>query len=205
MMTPPKAEKRPYPITVHGDTRVDDYYWLRDDDRADPQVLDYLQAENAFTDAALKPQQALRETLYEEMVARIPQQEHSVPYVRNGYRYQTRFEPGNEYAIYVRQPQAESEHWDTLIDGNQRAEQREFYTLGGLEVSPDNQKLAVAEDFLSRRQYDIRFKNLSDDSWTDEVLETPPATSSGPMIQPPCITCVNTLKRCYRIRSIAMW
>lgn len=55
MMTPPKAEKRPYPITVHGDTRVDDYYWLRDDDRADPQVLDYLQAENAFTDAALKP------------------------------------------------------------------------------------------------------------------------------------------------------
>ncbi|PEM34830.1 hypothetical protein, partial [Bacillus wiedmannii] len=73
--------------------------------------------------------------------------------------------------IYVRQPQAESEHWDTLIDGNQRAEQREFYTLGGLEVSPDNQRLAVAEDFLSRRQYDIRFKNLSDDSWTDEVLE----------------------------------
>ncbi|MFN2994435.1 S9 family peptidase [Serratia plymuthica] len=171
MMTPPKAEKRPYPITIHGDTRVDDYYWLRDDERADLQVLDYLQAENAFTDAMLKPQQALRETLYEEMVARIPQQEHSVPYVRHGYRYQTRFEPGNEYAIYVRQPQAESERWDTLIDGNQRAEKREFYTLGGLEVSPDNQKLAVAEDFLSRRQYDIRFKNLNDDSWADEVLE----------------------------------
>lgn len=171
MMTPPKAEKRPYPITTHGDTRVDDYYWLRDDERADPQVLDYLQAENAFTDAALKPQQALRETLYEEMVARIPQQEHSVPYVRHGYRYQTRFEPGNEYAIYVRQPEAENAHWDTLIDGNQRAEQREFYTLGGLEVSPDNQQLAVAEDFLSRRQYDIRFKNLSNDTWADEVLE----------------------------------
>lgn len=141
MMTPPKAEKRPYPITIHGDTRVDDYYWLRDDERADRQVLDYLQAENAYTDAMLKPQQALRETLYEEMVARIPQQEHSVPYVRHGYRYQTRYEPGNEYAISVRQPQAESEHWEVLIDGNQRAENHEFYTLGGLDVSPDNQRL----------------------------------------------------------------
>ncbi|CUZ60632.1 Protease 2 [Serratia marcescens] len=171
MMTPPKAEKRPYPITIHGDTRVDDYYWLRDDERADRQVLDYLQAENAYTDAMLKPQQALRETLYEEMVARIPQQEHSVPYVRHGYRYQTRYEPGNEYAISVRQPQAESEHWEVLIDGNQRAENHEFYTLGGLDVSPDNQRLGVAEDFLSRRQYDIRFKNLADGSWADEVLE----------------------------------
>lgn len=91
-------------------------------------MLDYLQAENAYTDAMLKPQQALRETLYEEMVARIPQQEHSVPYVRHGYRYQTRYEPGNEYAISVRQPQAESEHWEVLIDGNQRAENHEFYT-----------------------------------------------------------------------------
>lgn len=86
-MTPPKAKKRPYPITIHGDTRVDDYYWLRDDERTNRQVLDYLQAENAFTDAMLKPQQALRETLYEEMVARIPPQEHSIPYVRHGYRY----------------------------------------------------------------------------------------------------------------------
>ncbi|MGP2938784.1 S9 family peptidase [Serratia marcescens] len=171
MMTPPKAEKRPYPITIHGGTRVDDYYWLRDDERADRQVLDYLQAENAYTDAMLKPQQALRETLYEEMVARIPQQEHSVPYVRHGYRYQTRYEPGNEYAISVRQPQAESERWEVLIDGNQRAENHEFYTLGGLDVSPDNQRLGVAEDFLSRRQYDIRFKNLADGSWADEVLE----------------------------------
>ena len=171
MMTPPKAEKRPYPITIHGDTRVDDYYWLRDDERTDPQVLAYLQAENAYTDAQLQPQQALRETLYQEMVARIPQQEHSVPYVKRGFRYQTRYEPGNEYALYVRQPEASSEQWDTLLDGNLRAEGHEFYTLGGLEVSPDNQRLAVAEDYLSRRQYDIRFKDLRDDSWAEEVLE----------------------------------
>ena len=103
---------------------------------AQTAVLDYLQAENAYTDAMLKPQQALRETLYEEMVARIPQQEHSVPYVRHGYRYQTRYEPGNEYAISVRQPQAESEHWEVLIDGNQRAENHEFYTTAGWTSAP---------------------------------------------------------------------
>ncbi len=130
----------------------------------------YLQAENAYTEAMLKPQQALRETLYEEMVARIPQKDHSVPYVKNAYHYQTRYEPGNEYAIYVRQPEAEREWWDTLLDGNQHAEKNEFYTLGGLDVSPDNLMLGVAEDFLSRRQYDIRFKYLSDSSWADEVL-----------------------------------
>lgn len=105
MITAPKATKHPYSITTHGDTRVDDYYWLRDDERTNPDVLSYLTAENAYTDAVLAPQQGLRESLYEEMVARIPQQEASVPYVRNGYRYQTRYEPGNEYAIYVRQPQ----------------------------------------------------------------------------------------------------
>jgi len=172
MIKPPKAQKRPYPITTHGDTRIDDYYWLRDDERSDADVLAYLNAENDYTAAVLQPQQALRETLYQEMVARVPQQEHSVPYVRNGYRYQTRYEPGNEYTIAVRQPASASitDAWQTLLDGNERAADSEFYTLGGLDVSPDNQRLAVAEDFLSRRQYDIRIKNLSDDSWSDEVL-----------------------------------
>ena len=131
MTTPPKADKRPYPMTMHGDIRTDDYYWLRDDERTDADVLHYLQAENEFTETVLKPQQPLRETLYQEMVSRIPPQEESVPYTRNGYRYQTRFEPGNEYAIYVRQPVWADSSWETLLDGNQRAADSEFYTLGG--------------------------------------------------------------------------
>lgn len=176
MMTPPKAEKRPKTLTIHGETRIDDYYWLRDDDRTDADVLNYLTAENAYTEQALQPHQVLRETLYEEMVARIAQQDHSVPYVKHGFRYQTRYEPGNEYAIYLRQPAAESEAWQTLIDGNERAKDSEFYTLGGLDISPDNQRMAVSEDFLSRRQYDIRIKNLTDDSWADDVLKN---TSGG--------------------------
>ena len=177
MMTPPKAEKRPQTLSIHGDDRVDNYYWLRDDDRADPQVLAYLTAENEFTEQAMQPHQALRETLYGEMVARIAQQDHSVPYVKHGYRYQTRYEPGNEYAIYLRQPAAEHENWSTLIDGNERARDSEFYTLGGLDISPDNKLMAVAEDFLSRRQYDIRIKKLDDETWTDDLLKNTSGSS----------------------------
>ncbi|AYA07713.1 MULTISPECIES: S9 family peptidase [Rahnella] len=177
MMTPPKAEKRPQTLSVHGDDRVDNYYWLRDDDRADPQVLAYLSAENQYTEQAMQPHQALRETLYGEMVARIAQQDHSVPYVKHGYRYQTRYEPGNEYALYLRQPAAEHENWSTLIDGNERARDSEFYTLGGLDISPDNKLMAVAEDFLSRRQYDIRIKKLDDETWTDDLLKNTSGSS----------------------------
>ncbi|MBU9866236.1 MULTISPECIES: S9 family peptidase [Rahnella] len=177
MMTPPKAEKRPQTLSVHGDDRVDNYYWLRDDDRADPQVLAYLTAENQYTEQAMQPHQALRETLYGEMVARIAQQDHSVPYVKHGYRYQTRYEPGNEYPLYLRQPAAEHENWSTLIDGNERARDSEFYTLGGLDISPDNKLMAVAEDFLSRRQYDIRIKKLDDETWTDDLLKNTSGSS----------------------------
>jgi oligopeptidase B len=177
MMTPPKAEKRPQTLSVHGDDRVDNYYWLRDDDRADPQVLAYLTAENQYTEQAMQPHQALRETLYGEMVARIAQQDHSVPYVKHGYRYQTRYEPGNEYPLYLRQPAAEHENWSMLIDGNERARDSEFYTLGGLDISPDNKLMAVAEDFLSRRQYDIRIKKLDDETWTDDLLKNTSGSS----------------------------
>ncbi|QUT17051.1 S9 family peptidase [Rahnella inusitata] len=177
MMTPPKAEKRPKILSAHGTERVDNYYWLRDDDRTDPQVLAYLTAENEYTDEAMKPHQALRETLYGEMVARIAQQDHSVPYVKHGFRYQTRYEPGNEYAIYLRQPADEHEQWVTLIDGNERAKDSEFYTLGGLDISRDNKRMAVAEDFLSRRQYDIRIKNLDDETWADDLLKNTSGSS----------------------------
>lgn len=177
MMTPPKAEKRPKILSAHGTERVDNYYWLRDDDRTDPQVLAYLTAENEYTDEAMKPHQALRETLYGEMVARIAQQDHSVPYVKHGFRYQTRYEPGNEYAIYLRQPADEHEQWATLIDGNERAKDIEFYTLGGLDISRDNKRMAVAEDFLSRRQYDIRIKNLDDETWADDLLKNTSGSS----------------------------
>lgn len=172
-MKPPVAKKIPFEMRLHGETRTDNYYWLRDDSREDPAMLAYLHAENDYGREVMQSQQALEERLLREMMDRIPQQDHSVPWVRNGYRYQRRYEEGNEYAIHLRQPAdtATPEIWETLVDGNQRAARSEFYTLGGLSISPDNQTMALAEDFLSRRQYGIRFCNLETGCWYPEVLE----------------------------------
>lgn len=173
MIKPPVAKKIPYEIKAHGETRIDNYYWLRDDQREETAVLDYLHAENDYGKAVMQTQQALQDKLLKEMVDRIPQRDSSVPYVKNGYRYQRRYDEGNEYAIYCRQPEetATPEEWEVLVDGNQRAAHSEFYTLGGLGISPNNEVMALAEDFLSRRQYGIRFRNLKTGNWYPEVLD----------------------------------
>ncbi|PZQ95099.1 MAG: oligopeptidase B [Aeromonas media] len=150
VIVPPVAAKHPHTLKKHGDTRVDNYYWLRDDERQKPEVLDYLKAENAYTEAMLAPIKPLREQLYKEMVARIPQQDESVPYVKNGYRYQTRYEPGKEYAIYSR----------SKVEGD-----------GAPALSRNNRWLAVAEDYLSRRQYRIQFLDLESGAWAADTLE----------------------------------
>lgn len=177
-MTPPQAKKIPHQMTLHGDTRIDNYYWLRDDDREAPDVLAYLRAENDYCEQQLQPQQALQKALLQEIIDRIPARDHSVPYVKRGYRYQSRYEEGNEYTIYARQPAdtATPGQWTTLLDGNLRAAGHEFYTLGGVAISPDNKMMAVAEDFLSRRVYGIRLCNLESGEWYPEVLE---GVSSG--------------------------
>ncbi|EOG2774450.1 oligopeptidase B, partial [Salmonella enterica subsp. enterica serovar Braenderup] len=108
-----------------------------------------------------------------EIIDRIPPREVSAPYVKNGYRYRYIYEPGCEYAIYQRQS-ALSEEWDvweTLLDANQRAAHSEFYTLGGLAITPDNTIMALAEDYLSRRQYGLRFRNLESGNWYPELLD----------------------------------
>ena len=172
-MTPPKAKKIPHVMTQHGDTRCDNYYWLRDDRREDPEVIAWLQAENDYGNRLLEPQKPLQAELLQEIVERIPPRDQSVPYVKKGYRYQSRYEEGNEYAIYSRQPAdtRSPDEWETLVDGNQRAAESEFYSLGSLAISANNQVLALAEDFLSRRIYSIRLRNLQNDSWYDDLLE----------------------------------
>ena len=160
-------------MTLHGDTRIDNYYWLRDDERARPDVLEYLHAENAYGKRVMDSQLSLQERLLKEIIDRIPQREVSAPYSKNGFRYRQVYEPGCEYAIYQRQSvlKEEWDEWEILLDGNQRAAKSEFYTLGGLGVAPNNQLMAVAEDYLSRRQYGLRFCNLSSGEWYPEILE----------------------------------
>ncbi|MCO7256271.1 prolyl oligopeptidase family serine peptidase [Dickeya oryzae] len=178
-MSAPQAEKRPHKMTMHGDTRIDNYYWLRDDERNNPDVLAWLQQENRYCEQVMAPHEALRRTLYEEMVARIPGEDVSVPYVKRGYRYQSRYEPGKDYAIYQRQAEQETgaDTWQVLLDGNQRAAGSEFYSLGALGVSPDNRLMSVAEDLLSRRQYVVTFQDLTTGEWLDDRLENVSAGS----------------------------
>ncbi|ODQ05471.1 oligopeptidase B [Shigella sp. FC1655] len=167
---PPKANKVPHVMTEHGDTRTDNYYWLRDDSRKDPKVLDYLNAENAYTESVMKEGKALEETLFNEMVSRMAQNDESVPYIYNGYTYRTIYQEGKDFPIYQRKPVNSDSEWEVLVDGNERAKGHEFYQLGDLTISPDNKRIAIAEDKEGRRNYNVAYKDLSDNTWKENVL-----------------------------------
>ena len=152
----PRAKKVPKELTIHGDTRTDNYYWLNQ--REDPAVIAYLEAENAYFDTLTAHQQDFRESLFQEMKARIKEDDTSVPYVRRGYRYQTSFRTGQQYPIYSRTRLADDRE-ETLFDVNVLAEPFDYYHLGGLSVSDDNRFVAYGVDTLSRRIYTIRVRD----------------------------------------------
>lgn len=170
IMMPPKANKIPHVMTEHGDTRTDNYYWLRDDARKDKQVIDYLKAENAYTESVMAAGKTLENTLYNEMVERMAQNDASVPYDYNGYTYQTIYQEGKDFPIYQRKPIGSDGEWEILIDGNERAKGHEFYQLGDLAISPDNKRIAIAEDKEGRRNYTVAYKDLTDKTWQENVL-----------------------------------
>lgn len=154
----PKAAVKPKQLTIHGDTRVDNYYYLNE--RENPEVINYLKAENAYLEQTLAPVKELRQKLFEEMKGRIKQQDQSVPYKEGDYYYQTNFVEGGEYPIYVRKKGSLSAPEEVMFDCNQLAKGHAYYNLGGYEVS-DNDELAIfCEDTVSRRLYTLRIKNL---------------------------------------------
>ena len=155
---PPLAEKINKELTIHGHTRIDPYYWLNE--RANPKVIAYLQAENAYTDALMKPTIGLQEKLYQELVGRKKQNDMSVPYSDNGYWYYTRFVAGKNYPVYCRKKATLQGHEEIMLDGNRMAEGKAYFAIGDVEVSPDNSILAYSVDNVSRRQYRIHFKSL---------------------------------------------
>lgn len=169
-MSAPKAKKQPYTMTTHGDVRVDDYYWLRDDKRKSPDVIDYLEKENAYSQQQLAQGEGLKKQIYEELLSRMKADDESVPYNYNGYTYRSRFEAGNNYPIYERRPVNSHEPWQVLVDGNQRAEGSEYYRLGTLTVSPDNKHIAIAEDREGRNNYSISFRSLDSQEWQNAEL-----------------------------------
>jgi oligopeptidase B len=155
---PPVAEIIPKKLTIHGDTRIDNYYWLNE--RDDPKVIKYLEAENAYTKAVMKPTEALQDKLYKEFLGRIKQTDLSVPYRSQGYYYYTRYEEGSEYPLYCRKKGSLDANEEVLLNVPEMARGREFFSVAGLAVSPDNRLLSYGVDTVSRRMYTIRFKDL---------------------------------------------
>jgi oligopeptidase B len=168
---PPDAAKKQHQVTTpFGATRSDEYYWLRDDAREDPQVLAYLDAENAYADTVMAPLLPLQERLYSEIVGRIQQDDSSVPYRERGYWYYTRFETGQDYPIHARRAGSMDAPEEILLDVNTMAAGKEYFSVGDFEVSQDNRLLAWAEDAVGRRQYTIRFRNLdTGESYPDTI------------------------------------
>src|SRR6056297_1736376 len=167
-MQPPDARKKPKELTIHGDTRVDNYYWLNQ--RDNPEVIEYLEAENEYTKALLKPTEDLQNKLFEEMKSRIKEDDSSVPYKKNGYYYYRRYEEGKEYPVYCRKKGSLEAEEEVLLDVNEMAKGHDFYRVVGLNVSPDNSKLAYGVDTVSRRKYTIHVKNLESGEIYDDAI-----------------------------------
>ena len=170
-LQPPKAEQHPYTVPAAFGERQDPWYWLRDDSRENPQVIAYLEAENAYLKKVMAPQQALQDKLYNEIIGRLKQDDASVPYRKNGYWYYQRYETGKQYPIYARRKGTLDAPEEILIDGNERAIGHEFYQLANIEISPDSRWAAIAEDTVGRRQYEVRIKDLQTGRFLSTVLE----------------------------------
>lgn len=181
----PKANKIAEELEAHGDIRIDNYFWMRLSDEQknaktpDSQtqdVLDYLNDENDYKEAAMKPTEGLQEKLYNEIVGRIKKDDSSVPYNYNGYSYYTRFEEGMDYPLYCRKKLTEKSQEEVMLNGPEMAKGHDYFSIAGREVSPDNEIIAYGIDTVSRRKYDVYFKNMKSGSILSDKLEN---TSGG--------------------------
>jgi oligopeptidase B len=172
---PPVAAVRPHVVESPNGNRTDNYYWLRDDTRKDPDVIGYLESENAYKAAMTAHTRALEDKVYEEIVGRIKQDDSTVPYRHRGYWYYTRFETGKEYPVYARKAGSLDAPEQVMLDGNAMAEGHGFFHISSAVVAPDNNLLAYAEDTVGRRQYEIRFRNLATgETLPDRVVNADP-------------------------------
>jgi len=180
----PVAIKKPYEMTIHDHTRVDDYYWMRltdeqksakEYDIQTQRVIDYINLENIYKEQSLAHTNKLQDKLFNEMVARIKKDDNTTPYLKNGYYYYSRFEKNKEYAIHCRKKGSLDAKEEIILDENELAEGYDYFALYDKYVSPDNNWLAFNIDTLSRRFYTIYFKDLR----TGKVLDTSIPNTEG--------------------------
>ena len=155
---PPIAEKQPQVLELHGEQRVDNYFWMREQNN--PKVIGYLEAENAYTNAMMQHTEALQTRLYEEMLSRIKETDLSVPYRKDDYYYYSRTEEGKAYPIFCRKKGSFDAPEQVLLDQNELAKEHEFLSLGVLQVSPNHQILAYSIDTSGAEQYTLFFLDL---------------------------------------------
>jgi oligopeptidase B len=172
-ITAPQAKVIPKSLKKHKETRIDNYFWLND--RENPEVIDYLNQENAYYENMTLHTKELQASLYEEMKGRIKEDDSSVPYFYNGYYYITRFETGQDYPIFSRKKGSLSADEEIMFNCNEMAEGHAYFKLGGLSISPDNKFASFGLDLVGRRIYTIQIKNLE----TNEILSDKIENATG--------------------------
>ena len=170
---PPKAKIIPKSLKKHKEVRIDNYFWMNE--RENPEVIDYLNQENAYYEAMTADTKDFQKKLFEEMKGRIKEDDQSVPYLYNGYYYITRFEKGQDYPIYSRKKGSLAANEEILFNCNDLAKGHSYFQLGGLSVSPDNKFATFGVDTVGRRIYVIKIKNLE----TGEILSDTIENTTG--------------------------
>jgi len=182
MIKSPKANKIEKRITTHGDTRIDNYFWMRlsdeqknaeTPDEQTQNVLNYLNAENAYLDQKMKSTESFQEELFEEITSRIKQDDESVPVFKNGYLYYSRFEKGQDYGLNCRKLSDENGEEEILLNQPKLADGQSYFAVGSSTVSPNNKLLAYSIDLVSRREYTISVKNIeTGEIFNDKIEQT---------------------------------
>ncbi|MGV3522964.1 MAG: S9 family peptidase [Candidatus Sericytochromatia bacterium] len=167
--TPPVAERIPHEITVHGDTRVDPYFWLREEEN--PKVISYLEAENAYTQDYMADTAPLQSALYDELKSYLIESDRSVPFAKGGYWYYSRIDKGQNYRVYCRRKGSMEGPEEVLLDLNLLAEGKEYLNMGVFEVSPDQRYLAYSLDTSGAEAYTLFVKDLQTGELLSDQIE----------------------------------
>jgi len=169
--TPPAAKQAPKTLEIHGDKRIDKYFWMND--RENPEVITHLEAENGYYDAMTAHTKTLQTELFDEMKSRIKLDDESVPFMRRGYWYYARYEKQGDYPIFCRKKGSLEAEEEVMFDGNVMAKGHEFFNMAGISISSNNNLAAFGVDTVSRRKYTLRIKNLkTGELYADTIKNT---------------------------------